>query len=264
MFSSTLSKSALTFNPLLQKPARQPKAVASRSSLVCKAERSLWVPGSTPPAYLDDSLAGDFGFDPIGLGSSPTALKWYRQAELVHARWAMLGVFGIVVQELTVPDVFWYESALPENLPSFVNDDFNLGSLLGIEFLLMHYVEVRRWQDYKNFGSMNEDPIFSGNVIPNPEMGYPGGVFNPFGFAKQDLKGWQTREILNGRLAMIAFVGFTIQAQALGEGPVACLQQHVGSPFDTTVANGLGKCVLPDSVVAAGVTIPTPCLWPGN
>jgi hypothetical protein len=42
------------------------------------------------------------------------------------------------------------------------------------EFLLMHWVEVRRWQDYKNFGSVNTDPIFKGNSVPNPEMGYPG------------------------------------------------------------------------------------------
>jgi light-harvesting complex I chlorophyll a/b binding protein 4 len=42
------------------------------------------------------------------------------------------------------------------------------------EFLLMHWVEVRRWQDYKNFGSVNQDPIFKGNSVPNPEMGYPG------------------------------------------------------------------------------------------
>jgi len=32
----------------------------------------------------------------------------------------------------------------------------NLGGLLAWEFLLMHWVEVRRWQDYKNFGSVNE------------------------------------------------------------------------------------------------------------
>jgi len=32
----------------------------------------------------------------------------------------------------------------------------NLGGLLAWEFLLMHWVEVRRWQDYKKFGSVNE------------------------------------------------------------------------------------------------------------
>jgi hypothetical protein len=41
----------------------------------------------------------------------------YRQSELVHARWAMLGVAGILVQEIVKPDIFWYYAGLPENLP---------------------------------------------------------------------------------------------------------------------------------------------------
>lgn len=85
-----------------------------------------------------------------------TALLYrYRQAELVHARWAMLGVAGVLGQEIFNPNVFWYEAGLPENLPGpFKN--INMGGLLAWEFLLMHWVEVRRWQDYRNFGSVNE------------------------------------------------------------------------------------------------------------
>jgi hypothetical protein len=67
----------------------------------------------------------------------------------------MLGVAGVLGQEILRPDVFWYEAGLPENLPGpFKN--INMGGLLAWEFLLMHWVEVRRWQDYKNFGSVNE------------------------------------------------------------------------------------------------------------
>lgn len=39
--------------------------------------RPIWCPGMTPPAHLDGSLAGDYGFDPLGLGADPEALKWY-------------------------------------------------------------------------------------------------------------------------------------------------------------------------------------------
>jgi hypothetical protein len=67
----------------------------------------------------------------------------------------MLGVAGVLGQEILRPDVFWYEAGLPENLPGpFKN--INMGGLLAWEFILMHWVEVRRWQDYKNFGSVNE------------------------------------------------------------------------------------------------------------
>lgn len=36
---------------------------------VADPDRPLWFPGSTPPPWLDGSLPGDFGFDPLGLGN---------------------------------------------------------------------------------------------------------------------------------------------------------------------------------------------------
>ena len=44
----------------------------------------------------------------------------------------------------------------------------NLGGLLAWEFLLMHWVEVRRWQDYKNFGSVNEVCCPVPNLLGSP------------------------------------------------------------------------------------------------
>ena len=41
----------------------------------------------------------------------------------------------------------------------------NLGGLLAWEFLLFHWVEVRRWQDIQNHHSVDEDPIFKGNKV---------------------------------------------------------------------------------------------------
>ena len=35
-------------------------------------------------------------------------MAWYRAAELVHARWAMLGVAGILAQEVVHPEQWWY------------------------------------------------------------------------------------------------------------------------------------------------------------
>lgn len=47
-------------------------------------------------------------------------------------------------------------------------------------------------------------------------QGYPG--FDPLSFFKGDMTEMKTKEIKNGRLAMFAFVGFTLQAQATGKG----------------------------------------------
>lgn len=49
---------------------------ARRSIAVYAAARPLWQPGGTPPAHLDGSLPGDFGFDPLNLGSNKAALDW--------------------------------------------------------------------------------------------------------------------------------------------------------------------------------------------
>lgn len=59
----------------------------------------------------------------------------------------------------------------------------------------------------------DQDPIFKGNKVPNPEMGYPGGIFDPLGFSKGNLKELQTKEIKNGRIAMVAYMGFVLQVR---------------------------------------------------
>jgi light-harvesting complex I chlorophyll a/b binding protein 4 len=260
------SKSLLAGTPLQTARITAQRPAARAGVVVRAADRPLFIPGAAPPEYLDGSLAGDYGWDPLGLGADETARRWYRQSELQHARWAMLGVAGILVQEITRPDIFWYTAGEPKNLPDlyFGPNGVNLGGLLAWEFLLMHWVEVRRWQDYKNFGSVNQDPIFKGNSVPNPEMGYPGGIFDPFGFAKGDFKELQTKEIKNGRLAMVAFAGFTLQAQATGKGPLANLSDHLSSPFTNNITNNIGTCKLPTSVDVQGLSIPITCLWPGQ
>merc|ERR1711977_684568 len=100
--------------------------------------RPKWFPGAPAPAWLDGSLAGDRGFDPMGLGADPTALNWFRQSELMHCRWAMLGVAGILAQEVVRPDVFWYEAGLPLNVPGNPilgsSGNLNMGGLLAWEF----------------------------------------------------------------------------------------------------------------------------------
>mmetsp|Transcript_10744 Transcript_10744/g.66268 ORF Transcript_10744/g.66268 Transcript_10744/m.66268 type:complete len:174 (-) Transcript_10744:474-995(-) len=58
---------------------------SARSVTVRAASRELWLPGGEPPKHLDGSLAGDYGFDPLNLGSDPEALKWYVKSR-VHPR----------------------------------------------------------------------------------------------------------------------------------------------------------------------------------
>jgi len=227
-----------------------------------QADRKLWAPGVVAPAYLDGKLAGDAGFDPLGFGSDPKNLKWFVGSELVHCRWAMLAVAGVLVQEIVKPDIFFYEAGLPQNLPEpFTN--INMGGLLAFEFFMMHFVETLRGQDIITHGSVNGDPIFTNNAVANPEPGYPG--FDPLGFSKGDgFKSWQYKEVVNGRLAMLAFMGFVVAGQATGKGPIDALITHVTDPFSNNIGTNIGTCTIPSSIDVEGVRIPLTCLWPGH
>jgi hypothetical protein len=44
--------------------------------------------------YVSGELPGDYGFDPLGLSSTPESLDRNQELELLHARWAMLGIAG--------------------------------------------------------------------------------------------------------------------------------------------------------------------------
>ncbi|KAK1365113.1 hypothetical protein POM88_040674 [Heracleum sosnowskyi] len=90
---ATCAASAIAAVAFSSNSSQKSAPVKTRSfttvSAVADPERPIWFPGSTPPAWLDGSLPGDFGFDPLGLGSDPETLKWNQQAELVHCRWAI-------------------------------------------------------------------------------------------------------------------------------------------------------------------------------
>merc|ERR1719159_1172097 len=237
----------------------------ARSLPKCNAREAAWMPGSFAPSHLDGSLAADFGFDPLNLGADPSKLKWFREAELVHARWAMLGTAGVLAQEIARPDIFFYDAPTEIELP------FNAVGLVAVQFLLMHYTEIRRYYAWRDGGKgkMLEDPVFKGNSLPDHTPGYPGGIFAPF--IPGTLDDLKVKEIKNGRLAMLAFIGFIMSAQVTGKNPVANLIDHVNSPMSTNIFAKaavipgvlLGpSCAIEPSHFFYGINLPTPCFLP--
>lgn len=50
--------------------------------------------------FADGRSPGDIGFDPLNLGGDDTAVRRFELAELKHARLAMIGLGGLVHQEI--------------------------------------------------------------------------------------------------------------------------------------------------------------------
>lgn len=189
--------------------------------------RASWLPGSKLPEYLD-GLPGDFGFDPLGFGEVPENLARYQEAELIHCRWAMLGVAGALVPEalglgnwLSAQD--W---AAKGGIPTYLGVPVpwgNLPTILAVEFAALAWAESQR------------------NNETDPEKKkYPGGAFDPLGFSKDPAKldELKLKEIKNGRLAIVAFLGFAVQAAVRpGTGPLENLASHLSDPWHNTVAD---------------------------
>ena len=53
----------------------------------------------------------------------------------------------------------------------------------------------------------------------------------PFDPLKLRTDDQREKEIKNGRLAMVAFLGFSSQAAVQGKGPIASLKYHLEDPF---------------------------------
>jgi len=210
-------------------PARSTRARATRAAaVVASADRPVWYPGNDAPAYLDGSLAGDYGFDPLGLGSDPELLKWFVQAELQNARWAMLAVPGCLVPEaITKAGVaelpIWSEAGAAEYYADPV-------TLTIIMFILFNWAEVARYRDIKNPGYAR-DPFNPDLKLKGTEVGYPGWDYFGLATTPESYAENKKKEIKNGRLAMLAFLGFGVQAVVYpGQGPLDNLLAHIADP----------------------------------
>mmetsp|Transcript_21714 Transcript_21714/g.30194 ORF Transcript_21714/g.30194 Transcript_21714/m.30194 type:complete len:329 (+) Transcript_21714:102-1088(+) len=211
-------------------------------------DRKLFLPGGTlpretVPAWLTGELAGDYGYDPLSIGATEEGVKRLRGYELLHARWAMLSIPGMLLPEYqsyasgnSVVAPVWFETGgamLDGGLLTWYGIPIPLpliGALV-VEFLIFGAIEDYRKRCDGPLGS-GLDPL------------YPGGLyFDPLGLADDpdafaELK---VKEIKNGRLAMMATLGFGAQAYVTKEGPYANWAQHVADPFGYNLFTVIGN-----------------------
>eukprot|EP00227_Mantoniella_beaufortii_P014043 CAMPEP_0197590976 /NCGR_PEP_ID=MMETSP1326-20131121/12406_1 /TAXON_ID=1155430 /ORGANISM="Genus nov. species nov., Strain RCC2288" /LENGTH=332 /DNA_ID=CAMNT_0043156297 /DNA_START=51 /DNA_END=1049 /DNA_ORIENTATION=+ len=205
-------------------------------------DRKLYLPGgllsldTDVPSYLNGSLAGDYGFDPLKLGEDGKIEK-YRIAEVIHARWAMLAIPGMLIPEaLGIPGGVWTETG-----KVFLDGEAGRPELLqnpilfaGIQIVLLAAVEgYRSGAAAPPGGFVPFKGDFDSSAFDGLDPINPGGPLDFFGVAStpEDLALLKVKEIKNGRLAMVAMLGFFVQALVTSEGPAANWGKHVADPF---------------------------------
>jgi hypothetical protein len=207
---SMLAGSAMAFAPV----------PVARSSTALNAEKSKSLPFMNRPPLLDGSMAGDVGFDPLGLSNIDDLgidLYWLREAEIKHGRVAMMAVLGFVQVELFGPapgceaatakcqtDAFWQ---IWNSHPQYI----------AAGLILIMITEAIS-------GIATTSGRESGERAPG-DFG-----FDPLGYMKGDaakVERLKAQEVANGRLAMWAAAGLIVQGCSNHMGGVEALQQSL-------------------------------------
>ncbi|CAM8878325.1 hypothetical protein QQ045_019057 [Rhodiola kirilowii] len=238
-------KNAVKFKALAQK--------ARNMSLWYGDERPRWL-GPIPyeyPSYLTGELPGDYGFDVAGLSKDPEAFQRYFNFEILHARWAMLAALGALIPEVLdltgafhfVEPIWWkvgFSKLKGDTLDYLGIPGLHFAGSQGVIVIAICQVLLMVGPEYARYCGIEAlEPL--GVFLPG-DINYPGGaLFDPLNLSNdpvafEDLK---VKEIKNGRLAMVAWLGFYTQAAITGKGPIQNLLDHISDPLHDNILSAI-------------------------
>ena len=202
---SLLLSSATAFSPIANQ-----KASTSLNAFTIDV-----IPGAIAPTGI---------FDPLGFAdkADEKTLKRYREAEITHGRVAMLAAVGFLAGEAVEGSSFLFDASISgpaiTHLPQVPSGFWLILTVcIGIA---ENYRAETGWVD------PSEVPVDQTGLLRDDY--YPGDLnFDPLGLKPEDpeeLKVMATKELQNGRLAMLAAAGFMAQELVDGKGIIEHLQ----------------------------------------
>lgn len=221
--------------------------------------RPTWIPNADIPDWLDGSLPGDRGFDPLGLSKPVEYLQMdidaLDQNDAVNKKGEVIGSFSPVVDEVSTARVQPYSEVF--GLARFRECELIHGrwamlaalgvivaeSSTGVSWAEAGKVELdgARYLDFNLPFSISQLCWFEALAVGGAELYrnteldttkrcYPGGFFDPLNLASvengadpEKADRLKEAEIKHGRLAMVAFFGFGTQYLYFGEGAFGSL-----------------------------------------
>ena len=226
----------LDFDALSSESAAQAfKTSIDISDMVIKDEsmrkaprQAQWFPMLLSPGPLDGSLAGDVGFDPLGLAKDTPTLYYLREAEIKHARLAMLAAAGWPMEELWhrgLAEFLGLESILAEanKAPSILNGGLENTWIIGAGIaslaiggaLELSTSQAQKKDGYKP-GQIGFDPL---NLHSFRVTFMIDRIDERLTREEKIARGkfdMELCEIKNGRLAMLAITAYAAQERISG------------------------------------------------
>lgn len=208
-----------------------------------------WLPR---PKVSRLGVPGDAGFDPLGLSDTAEKFFFYREAEIKHARLAMLAAVGWPASELFHDNIARYfqitdvlDHTIDRTAPAVLNHGlayvptaFWVGAVLSTAAF-----EYRGWI-VKQARLMSEDGYVIGEFGFDPldlwTIGLTGEISVDREQAEFEEKTaretMQSAELKNGRLAMMAVLGYVVQ-EAWTRVPVIAETPWLFKPAFLSIAN---------------------------
>ncbi|KAJ0516120.1 putative chlorophyll A-B binding protein [Helianthus annuus] len=189
-------------------PKAKPAAVTPATDELAKwygPERRIFLPEglldrSEIPEYLNGEVAGDYGYDPFGLGKKPEDFAKYQAYELIHARWAMLGAAGCIIPEAfnkyganCGPEAVWFKDLEDKLHPGGPFDPLGLAKDPD-QFALLKVKEIKNGPERRIF---LPEGLLDRSEIPEYLNGEVAGEY-------------QAYELIHARWAMLGAAGCII------------------------------------------------------